>query len=222
MGKVKELQISIRKPCQEDWEKMAPNEQGRFCASCQKTVVDFTDWTDKAIFDFFQQQQGKFCGRFRREQTERAISSGIPRNRAVYRIAIAFAAVSLFAAPPMVYAQKAATHQNPINKKQGAKQHLHISLHGTVTEKNGKPLTDVSVRLFDYQLKLVANAITDSKGRYTLPKVKPHMYTIQIIPRDTAYGMQSDVIVIRDSEPLICNAILMLKSDQNDFLMGDP
>jgi len=110
------MKISIPQPCHENWQQMTPNEQGRFCASCQKTVVDFTDWTDKAIFDFFTLQKGKTCGRFNRTQIDRVISIPATKSRAIYRIAIAFAAVSLFSQAPMVYAQKAATHQSPINK----------------------------------------------------------------------------------------------------------
>jgi len=216
------MKISIPQPCHENWQQMTPNEQGRFCASCQKTVVDFTDWTDKAIFDFFTLQKGKTCGRFNRTQIDRVISIPATKSRAIYRIAIAFAAVSLFSQAPMVYAQKAATRQSPINKKQTAKPNLHISLEGTIKEKNGKPLADVSIKLIDYQLKQVAHTTTDSKGRYALPSLKPHMYTIEIIPKDTTYAIQTDIIAIRNSEPIAYNAVLMLKSEQNYILMGDP
>jgi hypothetical protein len=33
--------INISEPCLEDWDKMAPNDNGRFCESCSKNVVDF-------------------------------------------------------------------------------------------------------------------------------------------------------------------------------------
>ncbi len=36
------LKLSIPKPCHEDWAAMTPNEQGRHCAVCAKTVTDFT------------------------------------------------------------------------------------------------------------------------------------------------------------------------------------
>ncbi len=35
------IEISVPKPCHEDWSKMTPREKGKFCSACKKTVVDF-------------------------------------------------------------------------------------------------------------------------------------------------------------------------------------
>ncbi len=61
--------ISIPKPCHEDWDKMKPAEQGRFCESCCKVVVDFTSKTTNEIIDFLL-SAGKetVCGRAYDEQ----------------------------------------------------------------------------------------------------------------------------------------------------------
>lgn len=37
--------MHIAKPCHEDWNRMSPNDQGRHCAVCEKTVVDLTPLT---------------------------------------------------------------------------------------------------------------------------------------------------------------------------------
>lgn len=67
------LYLSIADPCHEDWNKMTPVEQGRFCSSCQKNVVDFTMQTDEAIISFFNNYNGSACGRFNDEQLDRPI-----------------------------------------------------------------------------------------------------------------------------------------------------
>lgn len=72
--------ITIPKPCHEDWEKMTPNRTGRFCNSCVKSVVDFTNMEAAEIQEYFIKSQGqKVCGRFKNEQLDSVIIQ-IPRR----------------------------------------------------------------------------------------------------------------------------------------------
>ena len=66
------FQIEIPKPCHENWNKMSPVEQGRFCGSCQKAVVDFTGMSDSQLVSFFKKPStGSVCGRFENDQLGR-------------------------------------------------------------------------------------------------------------------------------------------------------
>ncbi|WP_426486513.1 hypothetical protein [Flavobacterium sp. 2] len=77
------LKITIPEPCHENWDKMTPIENGRFCLSCSKTVVDFTSMLPEEIQHFFiQNQSNKICGRFRKSQLD-SITIQIP-NRILY------------------------------------------------------------------------------------------------------------------------------------------
>lgn len=68
---MKKFKISIPKPCHEDWSKMTPKEKGRFCASCSKTVVDFTKKSTEEIQEYLLENRGKrVCGHFYREQLD--------------------------------------------------------------------------------------------------------------------------------------------------------
>lgn len=63
------MEISIQKPCHENWDAMTPNEQGAFCGKCVKTVVDFSNKSIEEIKDFFiGKQNEKVCGRFEKTQ----------------------------------------------------------------------------------------------------------------------------------------------------------
>lgn len=67
------MRIEINDPCHEDWSKMSPEEQGRFCQSCQKTVVDFREKSRSDIEAFLKTKQAegqKTCGRFNRHQLD--------------------------------------------------------------------------------------------------------------------------------------------------------
>ncbi|AYN05350.1 hypothetical protein [Flavobacterium sp. 140616W15] len=66
--------ISIPEPCHEKWDKMIPAENGRFCLSCSKTVIDFTTMLPEEVQHFFMANQNKsVCGRFKNSQLENII-----------------------------------------------------------------------------------------------------------------------------------------------------
>jgi len=65
---MKDLSLSIAKPCSEKWQNFTRTGDGGFCSSCRKTVVDFTGMSDHQILDFFTQEQRHTCGRFRSDQ----------------------------------------------------------------------------------------------------------------------------------------------------------
>ena len=76
--------ISIPKPCFEGWENMQPNEQGRHCNACAKTVVDFTEMTDEAVQNYFiTHYEKQICGHFKNTQLQR-INITLPQN--IFRI----------------------------------------------------------------------------------------------------------------------------------------
>ncbi len=66
--------ISIPTPCHEDWNAMHPNELGRHCDSCVKTVVDFTTWHPQAILQHLKSNEN-VCGKFNVEQLNEPIPS---------------------------------------------------------------------------------------------------------------------------------------------------
>ena len=65
--------IYIPKPCHEDWNEMTPTQQGKFCASCNKQVIDFSLMSDRQILNFIAHQSGTLCGRFDAEQLQRPL-----------------------------------------------------------------------------------------------------------------------------------------------------
>lgn len=55
------IEIDMQSPCHEDREKMLAVADGRFCLSCQKTVIDMSDWTDQEFIHFFHRQKQAVC-----------------------------------------------------------------------------------------------------------------------------------------------------------------
>ena len=81
----KRIQLTITAPCQQSWQAMEADKAGRFCANCQKTVVDFTGLTDIQIASTLANRKGLTCGRFRQSQLNRPLhvaeSATRPPNR---------------------------------------------------------------------------------------------------------------------------------------------
>ena len=77
------IRLSIAAPCTEGWDQMTPQTEGRFCGSCQKTVVDFTAMDDHELLQWFATRQGPVCGRLRQDQLDHNIAA--PPKRAINR-----------------------------------------------------------------------------------------------------------------------------------------
>lgn len=72
--------ISIPQPCHQDWYKMTPNEKGRFCQSCSKTVVDFTKMNTDEIQDYIHNSRNqRICGHIKQSQLD-TINLKIPET----------------------------------------------------------------------------------------------------------------------------------------------
>jgi hypothetical protein len=80
-----ERKISIPKPCNENWNSMKPNNNGRFCDSCDKIVIDFTKMNNPEIQNYFTENSNneRICGYFKFNQieTKESIKYNNLRNR---------------------------------------------------------------------------------------------------------------------------------------------
>jgi hypothetical protein len=80
------LKLAIPTPCTENWENMTPNERGRHCASCNKTVIDFSLYTDKQLIEFFSKVTGNICGRIPAFQLQRQLVYTEPQNHFLHKL----------------------------------------------------------------------------------------------------------------------------------------
>jgi hypothetical protein len=65
------VKINIPEPCNEQWHLMTPKEKGRYCKACSKTIVDFSNLTDKEILNAIS--NGTTCGKFHKSQLNREL-----------------------------------------------------------------------------------------------------------------------------------------------------
>lgn len=83
------MKLSIPKPCHENWDAMAPDEKGKFCAVCTKTVRDFTAAADDEIIEAFSGTEENICGNFKSTQLDRDLRFSSV-NSVFARLAVGF------------------------------------------------------------------------------------------------------------------------------------
>jgi len=115
MSKSKSIQITIPNPCSQKWDAMIPDAKGRRCDHCQKSVIDFTTWSDTALYNFFSKNTEHVCGRFLSTQVNHPINIPYQPHSSLYRIAIALGLTLIFTERNEAIAQNKAplTQQNP-------------------------------------------------------------------------------------------------------------
>ena len=173
-----QIQISVPQPCSEDWNKMTPHEQGRFCDSCQKCVVDFTKYSDEQLLNFFTQKNAKnTCGRFREDQLDRKIF--VPPTRSKYYQWFISLGFIIFLTNLLGIEAKA---QEPVKKEWRADQKKkskknNSSIQGTVVDENGIPIINADIELYLGIDNTMATK-TNADGVYILRGVLPGTYDL--------------------------------------------
>ena len=125
---MKKLDISIPTPCQEKWTNMQANEAGRYCLVCQKTVIDFTQKSEKEIATILLQSEGKVCGRFLETQLkpiylpEPQVSN---RNLKTYFFVLANAVLASWFVPTQTQGQaqvEVGAKEKEVEKSKGSRE----------------------------------------------------------------------------------------------------
>jgi hypothetical protein len=57
--------IIVSNPCNKDWNKMTNHNNGKYCGSCNKTVIDFTSWEVEEIKMYLLTKNEHVCGHFK-------------------------------------------------------------------------------------------------------------------------------------------------------------
>lgn len=151
------IRLNINNPCSESWNQMTPNDQGRFCASCQKTVVDFSTMDDRELVEFFTQYQGSVCGRLTKDQLDRPLLTTPERKTRSWHYWHYLIAGLLFSSEASAQSNPAIiqTTQNPSNKPETNtltgdtimynRKQQPDSIRGHVIDNQGRPVSFASI-----------------------------------------------------------------------------
>ncbi|SFN01736.1 TonB-dependent outer membrane receptor, SusC/RagA subfamily, signature region [Chryseobacterium oleae] len=141
------MKITIPKPCHENWEAMTPEEKGRFCSVCSKTVRDFTISSDQEIIEVFSHSSENICGNFNASQLNRDLNYSFV-NSLFTKFAVGFMMTT--GGFVSVNAQ-----QNTVKDTLATEEIREIVFHGFNKQKDQKLLGAVSI--------IQANALNNPK-----------------------------------------------------------
>jgi hypothetical protein len=131
--------ILIAQPCHKNWDTMLPNAAGKFCTSCQKTVIDFTNLSQQEILTILQNSKTMPCGLFKASNVQ-SFKEPSPIKSNNRNLLAKYAAASLLLfnlSMPAAIAQGAPMlmHRDSLTKKTDS-----TSIKKTKKNSNPKPL----------------------------------------------------------------------------------
>jgi hypothetical protein len=142
----KKVNISIPKPCHENWEAMTPEDKGRFCSVCSKTVFDFTKASDKEIIEHLN-NDATTCGRFVSSQLNRDLI--VSKEKSSYWIiatatVFSFLGIGSHTVHSQVKTDTIKTDKKTINLETTKTEINHRKIRGIVSDEFG-PIAGANV-----------------------------------------------------------------------------
>lgn len=221
MSKPKPIQISIPQPCHEDWDKMTPTEQGKFCNNCQKCVVDFTSFTDRQLFNYLNtHKHQKICGRFENAQLQRTIYT--PKNINTYNSIfqkIGFTLLLTHGYSLAAFSKTTETYQQSINEYQYDESYQHRHITGRILNPQKEPLIGGIIQVYKND-SLIAQTNTDEEGNYTIINLQPDLYNVKVSYTELCSTLFINVQVKPDRNTIV-NANLLEKTTPPNLLIID-
>ena len=75
------LSLTVSKPCSEKFNQFKPTQNGGFCNSCSKEVIDFRNISDKELINFLKDKKENTCGFFNKTQLKSYTSEFITKKK---------------------------------------------------------------------------------------------------------------------------------------------
>jgi CarboxypepD_reg-like domain len=159
------VNISIAEPCHENWDAMLEAEKGKFCLSCQKQVVDFSNMTDNDILIFMNSNTGSTCGRFMNDQLDRTITRPKEAHfswKYILRFLLPAFLITNKAKAQMGIVAYTPTHTAPVSNKAKTAAAFNGKIIDSLT---GQPVADASVKIKGQR----SGCKSGSDGSFSLP-----------------------------------------------------
>lgn len=211
--------IDIPKPCNEGWQNMTPTQKGRFCASCQKEVIDFTQLSSSDI-NRKTKSSKDICGRFTKDQLQQNYTISSQNN--LSRLGIALGLGSIIAVAQPSFAQekqiKVKTEQSNVRVlgelAETQTQNNSITITGIVTDEEELPLAGTNVILKNTEY----GTQTDFDGNFSI-KIPENYMKRELEVEFTYIGFITQEFKV-DNEVTHIKVKMQIDPDIDDIVIG--
>jgi len=210
------FKIQISNPCHEEWAGMQADTNGKFCSSCQKSVIDFTHFTDAELKRWFNQNPGNSCGRFKPEQLDRYIGGKAAPFFKIFKPSLIAASIFAFLSiPKFTYAKYVRPLETEYKIQQsrvlGDVEGEYTFIKGRVYDQNGIGLNHINIELKDQNIY----AETAADGSFYIKIRKPKNRTIaELTFTSNAFETKKSLFLLGEEKEI---SIVLQYAMQMDF-----
>jgi uncharacterized ubiquitin-like protein YukD len=162
----KTISITIPHPCSQNWDKMEVQDGKRFCVSCQKLVIDFTNYRNDEIIKTLL--ESKVCGRFSQNQINQLsyylIPNPTPRYWMKYIGVLAIGTSIFFQGCDAQPYLKTDSAQDINEKKVDGRPEMVSAISGYLVDENNNPMVNNRIEIENTSYF----ALTNQYGRYEI------------------------------------------------------
>jgi len=168
------VEISIPKPCHQQWQTFTQTSNGGFCASCQKDVIDFSRWSDERLKAYLTTDRSNVCGRFREDQLKVYSFGGETKSKSWWISVLLSLVVVLSSREALAQRHKCKQTTEQVNNNEALIGKIKLDpvdtmrISGTVTD-GGETMPGVNV----VRKGTAQGTVTNAEGRYELEIVSP-------------------------------------------------
>lgn len=214
---------SVKNPWMENFANFDKTENGGYCSSYQKEVIDFTTLTDKTLIEYISASSSKCCGRFKTSQLKTyGTTNPIIMKNTFLSKSFTVLGFSLLALCATYHVQAQDTVLlTESNTEVGTSTHVetigstlqrNYTVKGTVLDEDDLPLPGVSV-----VLKGSGEGVaTDIDGKFEFPKA----LDVNEVLVFSYIGYDSKEYKIRESENSILDITINFEATDIE-LMGE-
>lgn len=154
------MNLNIQNPCTENWNNMTSTDNGKYCSSCKKTVVDIRSKSNLEIKQLINDNNSVCVISNKRQLNNHTYYR--PTKRLAFALLIVFGN-ALFPLSAKAQETTEKLKETYLNDTIQSK----VSILGNITDANGEPLPFANIIIYKNNV-IVKGTTSDLDGNYTI------------------------------------------------------